>query len=107
MKIAAVDDEAEWRAKICEELNHIDVEKEIISQYNSGEEFLKSNLQFDVVLMDIEMKEKDGFETIMEYKKDYPEIIPIILTTHTELSRKGYIIYRNIQEKCYCSYKER
>ena len=42
--------------------------------------------------MDVDMPEMDGFETIMNYKEQYSESIIIILTTHLNCARKGYLV---------------
>lgn len=42
--------------------------------------------------MDIDMPEMDGFDTIVNYKAEYSESIIIILTTHLDCARKGYLV---------------
>lgn len=93
MRIAIVDDEKEWRE--CTRLNvkeyYTDIPVEI-DTYSSGKEFLEKEEIYDIVLMDIEMPEKDGFETIADYRVINDSCVAIILTTHTELSNKGYLV---------------
>ena len=76
MRVAIVDDEE------CLE----------IDKYASGEIFLKKAEQYDIVFLDVEMKQLDGFETASGYREIFPKAMIIILTTHTELSRKGYMV---------------
>lgn len=93
MDIAIIDDELEWRQRERSYLEkfygdiptHIDL-------YDSGVTFLNTEKKYDIVIVDIEMPQKDGFETIKEYKKFYNDSINIILTTHMEISRKGYLV---------------
>ena len=63
-----------------------------VCEFESGEAFLEKMEEYQVVLMDIELPQKDGFEVSQTYKKKYPNSILIILTTHTELSRNGYLV---------------
>ena len=76
MNIAIVDDENIWQTKIKDEL---------ISYYNE-------KAQIEVVFMDLEFaqEKEDGLYAIEVYKRNYPETVVIILTTHTELARLGY-----------------
>lgn len=57
----------------------------------SGKSFLDANEEFDIVLMDIEMPVMDGFEAIERYKTRFSDTIIIILTTHDDLAKKGFI----------------
>lgn len=93
MRIAIVDDEEKWRKAVYKEVKSYFKNTEIKGHfYQSGESFLEKNLQYDIVFMDIEMPGMDGFDTAAQYKLFYPESIIIILTTHTDLSRKGYLV---------------
>lgn len=92
MKIAVVDDEKLWLRKIEKFLyGYYGGMNVKVLCYLSGKSFLGANEEFDIVLMDIEMPVMDGFEAIERYKTRYPETIVIILTTHDELARKGFI----------------
>lgn len=92
MKIAIVDDEKIWIERAIEEINLFTSSKDIIDTFESGVEFLKANKKYDVVFMDIEMNGIDGFDTLATYKEKYNDVFGIVLTTHTELSRKGYLV---------------
>lgn len=93
MKIAIVDDEEVWlqRERECLE-NYYNKEDIQMDMYFSGEEFLESNICYDIVLMDIELGEEteDGFIVSEKYQKINKDVVLIIMTTHTEFSRKGY-----------------
>jgi Response regulator of the LytR/AlgR family len=92
MKIAVVDDEKLWLKKIEKFLfAYYGDKKTSILCYLSGKSFLDANEEFDIVLMDIEMPVMDGFEAIERYKTRFSDTIIIILTTHDDLAKKGFI----------------
>lgn len=92
MKIAIVDDEAKWRKLALDVVKGYIEDTDKIDIFQSGVEFIKGNKEYNVVLMDVDMPEMDGFETIMKYKAEYSESIIIILTTHLDCARKGYLV---------------
>lgn len=92
MRIAIVDDEEKWRELAFNVVKKYHDEAEKIDVYNSGIDFLKANKEYELVLMDIEMPELDGFDTIMDYKVEHANSIIIILTTHLDCARKGYLV---------------
>lgn len=92
MRIAIVDDQENWRACI-EELIKKYYGENIpqIDHYDCGESFYDQK-EYDVVFMDIEMREMDGFETAKRYKQNHRDALILFLTTHVELSRRGYMV---------------
>lgn len=92
MRIAVVDDEKLWLKRVEDFLGNYYSDKEVdIACYLSGKGFLDKNKRYDIVLMDIEMPVVDGFEAIERYKARFPEAVIIILTTHDEYMKKGFI----------------
>lgn len=93
MKIAVVDDEKYWRYNIAKSIGqyykHNSVTFDI---YESGIDYLNSGKKYDVSFIDIEMPGLDGFATINKAREYNGEGIYIILTSHTEMSRKGYLV---------------
>ena len=93
MKLAIIDDSKFWRdlaydtVKAFYEDTPVDIEL-----FDSGEAFLECHKPYDIILMDIEMPNKNGFETIAEYRLFKSDCIAIILTTHTEFANKGYFV---------------
>lgn len=103
MKIAVVDDMQLYRdkARNCI-IKHYKNNTEIkIDCYESGDEYLDSGITYDISFIDIEMKGLDGFETIRKAKYNYPEGVYMILTTHTEMCDRGYLVnaYRYINKE--------
>ena len=101
MKIAIVDDEARWQKRVREEVGRLDFNEEVeIDLYISGENYLEREIQYDISFIDIEMSGMDGFETILKAREHNPDGIYMILTTHLEMSRKGYHVnaFRYIDE---------
>ncbi len=93
MKIAIVDDDASWRERIEQEiLRYADNSKMQIDVYESGEQYVKSRKQYDISFIDIEMNGMDGFDTILKAKEYQQDGLFVILTTHVEMSRKGYLV---------------
>ena len=93
MTIAIVDDEIIWRERVRDEILRYDEEKEIkIDFFTNGESYLEFQNNYDISFVDIEMPGLDGFETITRAKEKDTDGIYIILTTRTEMSRKGYVV---------------
>lgn len=109
MRIAVVDDDVNWRERVKAEILRYNKNKNMeIDTFASGESYLESGQQYDISFIDIEMPKMDGFETIEEARKIWNEGIYIILTTHTEMSRRGYLVnaFRYIDKACLDEIKE-
>lgn len=92
MRIAIVDDEQSWRTNVEAFIRQYPWKEELeIDTFSCGEDFC-TQTGYDIVFLDIEMKAMDGFETAHRYRANNEETLIIFLTTHTELSRKGYIV---------------
>lgn len=90
--MAIVDDIYECRENIINEIRSLTGDKIDIQQYDSGESFLEDDQVYDLVLLDIEMTGKDGFDTAIEYKRRYSSVLIAFVTTHNEYWKKGYIV---------------
>lgn len=93
MKIAIVDDEKYWRDIVAETVTEYYLkDQSVLHVYMCGEELLRKNMKYDIVFLDVEMEQMDGFQTATKYKEIYRDCIIIMFTMHTELSRKGYMV---------------
>lgn len=93
MKIAVVDDEEKWQKRVREEIARLDFKEDIeIDLFVSGEKYLESGAQYDISFIDIEMPGMNGFDTISKAREKHADGVYVILTSHTEMSRKGYIV---------------
>ena len=91
MKIAVIDDERGWIEQIKQTIERIHPFKELeIDTYSCGKEFLDSKKTYHISFVDIEMPIMDGFDTIRQAREIDKSKYYIILTTNTEMSRKGY-----------------
>lgn len=64
MKIAIVDNEKKWIEVIKQQIKDYSNAQVDISTYESGKVFLEAQEKFDVVLMNIQMSQGNGFDTI-------------------------------------------
>jgi len=84
IKIAVADAGILLREALCQVINTWDNCK-VIWQADNGKDFLElldpNNLP-DLVLMDLEMPEMNGFDTIKAAKKNYPEIKFMLVSRH-------------------------
>lgn len=87
IKISIVEDHASFRQGLCSLFkDHDDILP--VSQAANGKEFITClpTVLPDIVLLDIEMPEMDGFATADHLRLHYPAIKIIVLTQHDELN---------------------
>lgn len=95
MRIAICEDESIFRKKLKEEIEvYYGVMDTIVDCYPSGEEFLKVFQKnpngYELIFLDIEMKEIDGMETARRIRKENEEVNLVFLTSHYEFAPNGY-----------------
>ncbi len=90
--IAVIDDESNWCSWVKDELLKLGYDDKSITIFHSGREFLECDRKYDIAFIDVELgdNEPSGLDVCKEYMKLNPSGYGIILTSHTELSRKGY-----------------
>ncbi|VXB05888.1 DNA-binding response regulator [Flavobacterium sp. 9AF] len=84
MKVAIVDDHQLFRKSLAHLLNSFD-DIDVVFQANNGKEFLNciDQIQIDLVLLDIQMPEMDGFQTCRVLRDKYPNIYILIISQLT------------------------
>lgn len=93
MRVSIVDDDANWIERIKNEVLKCEIDETVeIDTFLSGKQYLASGKRYDISFVDIEMPGIDGFETITKAMENNDDGIYVILTTHTEMSRKGYLV---------------
>lgn len=83
MRIAICDDEKEIRQMLAEKV-HALYPQAFLSLYKSGEELLSAEREADIVLLDIQMAEKDGMETAREFRRKNKRTVLIFITALEE-----------------------
>lgn len=80
-KVLIVDDEPDIRTQIARWLNEEGYQTE---EAKDGDEALNkvSRSDFNVVLLDLKLPTKDGFQVLKQLNRDYPDICVIILTAY-------------------------
>lgn len=87
MRIAICDDQQMFVDRLKSLITDEEAE---IYVFNSGDELLKSNVDFDIVLLDIEMPGTDGLNTAAELYKRNRKTLLLFITSHREYLTKGY-----------------
>ncbi len=96
LQIAICDDESFYREKIQKLLkNYLDSHHLIynICFFASGEEFLSQNensAKYDIVFMDISMKELNGIETAMWMRSFHSDTFLVFVTAFIDYALEGY-----------------
>ena len=90
MRVFIVDDEDDFRETIVKRLNARKIQAEGAASGIKALEVLKEK-DFDVIVLDINMPDMDGIETLRHIKMMKPEIEVIMLTGHAsvEFGLKG------------------
>lgn len=86
IKVMIADDHSLIREGI-KQLLEFDGSIEVVAEASNGQECLEkiNNIIFDVLLLDINMPDKNGLEVLEEIKKNKLKIKVLILTVHNEL----------------------
>ena len=91
MLIGIVDDKSYLRHSLKEKLASVENDMQVVLEAGDGSEFLKlmktASPQPEVVLMDIEMQELNGIETILRAAPLYPSVKYIMLTVFDDDER--------------------
>ena len=78
-RILVIDDELDVRSLVCRILQQVGHEVIEASNGNEGVRLFRENLP-DVLITDIIMPEKEGIETIIELRRDFPNVRTIAIS---------------------------
>ena len=96
IKVAIVEDEMLYARQLQEFLHQYEQEKgELfdITVYSDGDQIVhKYQSQFDLILMDVEMKFMDGMAAAEEIRKKDAEVIIIFITNMPQYAIRGYAV---------------
>ncbi|GIO37116.1 DNA-binding response regulator [Paenibacillus antibioticophila] len=96
IRIAIVEDEAHYKEQLTDFLKrfgqetgeHID-----LATYGDGDEFVEGfKAQFDIILMDVQMRFMDGMAAAEEIRKMDSEVVIIFITNMAQYAIKGYAV---------------
>jgi len=96
IRIAIVEDEAHYKDQLMEYLHKFEQElgEHIeIATYADGDEFVEDyKAQFDIILMDVQMRFMDGMSAAEEIRKVDSEVVIIFITNMAQYAIKGYAV---------------
>lgn len=96
IKIAIVEDESMYANQLKEYLEQYEKENgEVfdITMYSDGDDIVhKYKAQFDIILMDVEMKFMDGMSAAKEIRKVDTEVVIIFITNMAQYAIRGYAV---------------
>lgn len=113
MKIAICDDEQEARDILKKILEEYEENLEKIDTYSSGEEFLLSDIKYDLLFLDIDMKGINGIETARKIRLKDKKLKIVYVTAYKEYAGQafsvhafGYLLKPVKKEKVYAQIKD-
>lgn len=94
LKIAIVEDDALYAKQLEDYLHQFETENKELMQitvFSDGDQIVeKYSSQFDIILMDIEMKFVDGMTAAEEIRKMDSEVVIIFITNMAQYAIRGY-----------------
>ena len=96
LNVAVVDDEQVYLVQIENIVSRFLLNKNIetrIYTYNSGEELLKAQHQFDIVFLDIQMNGIDGIETAQVFRRDSKSTAFFYVTSYAEYALRAMTMH--------------
>lgn len=80
MRVLIVDDEQDFRTTLAGRLQLREVESDTAADGKKALEFLRKQVEPDVMVLDLRLPGMDGLEVLRQTKNAYPDIEVIILT---------------------------
>lgn len=94
--IAVCDDESEVIEKINDSVTRFLTDNKhsfTIEKYYSGESLIESKKKFDLIFLDIEMKELNGIETAQAIRSKDLDVKIVYITSYTDYWRRAYKVH--------------
>ncbi|MCD7814968.1 MAG: LytTR family DNA-binding domain-containing protein [Lachnospiraceae bacterium] len=96
IRIAIVEDETIFAKQLVEYLHRYEQEKQenfCITRYTDGDEIVENyKAQFDIILMDVQMRFMDGMSAAEEIRKKDSEVVIIFITNMRQYALRGYAV---------------
>lgn len=103
IRIAAIEDNEVVRQEVYQNIQRgIKQDEEVeVTFFSSAEEYLDSEMEYELVITDIELPGINGMELAMQVKKEQPEVYLVFLTSYSEFASESYVIeaYQYILKK--------
>lgn len=97
IRIAIVEDERSYQEHLVRCLIRYEEEEQLKIQvqiFSDGAKFMEAyeagNQAWDIIFLDIKMKEKDGIQTAQEIREQDKDVVLIFITTMAQYAMKGY-----------------
>src|SRR5690625_2406990 len=96
IRIAVVEDEDHYREQLVEYLRRFEQDKRVnleIETYSDGDGIVENYKgQFDIILLDVQMKFMDGMSAAEEIRKMDAEVVIIFITNMPQFAINGYAV---------------
>ena len=96
IRIAIVEDEASYAQQLTEYLRRYERESSQsldLKRFTDGDEIVEGyKAQFDIILLDIQMRFMDGMTAAEEIRKVDPEVVIIFITNMAQYAIRGYAV---------------
>lgn len=96
IRIAVCDDEQEVVQKINDSITRFQTENKsdfTVEKYYSGESLINSEKKYDLIFLDIEMRELDGIETAQVIRSKDIDVKIAYITSYTDYWRRAYKVH--------------
>lgn len=96
VRIAIVDDEKQIRNNIFELISKYFIDNELeyeIVPFSDGEELINSDLKFDIIFLDIEMKNVNGIQAAQHIRKVDMNVPIVYVTGYADYWRRAYKVH--------------
>lgn len=96
IRVAICDDESKVAEKINDSVNFFLTDNKynfIVEKYYSGESLVESKKKYDLIFLDIEMKELNGIETAQVIRYKDVDVKIVYITSYTDYWRRAYKVH--------------